>query len=350
MLALFLLLALGEPRTLETRRADWSELEAKVFPEAWILPESLWLPKDAARALPLALAKLLDERFDAPAAKPWMASFGDVVAEHRRRGGTRAALDALLKELSAERPATHAKLGKLLGKLLRADVLLDPKWDPSEGRADDGVFFGELLERNAASTPPWKEHGGATTLHQAAVFVRADLESFVRALHDYESLLHDPGTSYEKLAPKPESIVRGADEAHGPFAALRLSIRSDLPFPFSHYDCDLGVLHRLDAAKHLVTYVFSPSRDFYWLAGEDLHLPVRTSGGEWQGTLVVRISGFDLRGVPDGDDDRKSGTRGALGNLKRRAEADFVRAGGKPRTQDGALPEFRVLAPAGKKD
>lgn len=344
-----LLLALGNPRTLEPRRAAWSEVDPGVFSSAWMLPENLWKPADESRALPLALPELLAARFDAPADQPWMASVGDMIAEHRRRGGTRAALGPLLKELLTARPATHARVGKLLRKLLVADALLDPKWDPSDEKAEDGVWFGESLERNPANGPPWNANEGASTLHQAATFVRADLDSFVRALHDYAAALSDPGTSYETLEPEAGSILAGEDDAHGPFAALKIAIRADLPFPYSHYDLDLRVLHKLDGAKHLVTYVFSTSHDFYWLAGEDWHFPVKTSAGEWLGTLVVRLSGFDLRGVPDGEDNRKTATRGALGNLRRRAEADFARSGGVPRNVDGAVPQLHVLAAPAQK-
>ncbi len=240
-------------------------------------------------------------------------------------------------------------MAAFLKQVLVADALRDPKWDPDDDRDDDGIWFGPLLERRTLADAPWNAHKGATTLHQAATLVHADLDSWLAALHDYAATLRDKGTSYERLEPRAETLLAGEDEEHGPFAALRLTIRSGLPFPFSHYDCDLGVLHRLDREKHLVTYVYSPSRDFYWLAGEDVQLPVRTAAGEWVGTLIVRLSGFDLRGVPDGDDDRKAGTRAALGNLRRRAEADFARSGSVPRTIDGALPKLRVLAPAPKR-
>ncbi|MBK7643565.1 MAG: hypothetical protein IPJ19_11065 [Planctomycetes bacterium] len=344
MLAL-LLLCLGSPRVLEPTRADWSALDPKVFPSAWMLPEALWKPAEREKALPLGLADLLEERFDAPQRQPWMASLGDLIAEHRRRGGTPRALEEELNELRAARPATHARVAKLLRKLLVADALLDPRWDPDKERADDGVYFGPILERRVSTDPPWNADHGAQTLHQAATFMRADLDSILGTLHDYAAGIGDLGTNYERLEPLPETILFGEDETHGPFAALRLSIRSDLPFPFTHYDCDLRVLHRLDSRKRLVTYVFSPSRDFYWLAGEDVCLPVRSSDGKWQGTLLVRLSGFDLRGVPDSDDERKSGTRAALGNLHRRAQEDFARSGGVARTIEGAIPCFRVLAP-----
>ena len=131
-------------------------------------------------------------------------------------------------------------------------------------------------------------------------------------------------------------------------AGLRIdtwcTFRSDLPFPFGHYDCDLGILDTLDAKGRMTTYVFTPSNDFYWFAGQDWHHPLRSSDGAFQGLLLVRIAGFDMKSVPDGDSDRISGTRVALGNLKRRSEAAFRAYGGPPRTLSGAVPSFDVLA------
>jgi hypothetical protein len=65
--------------------------------------------------------------------------------------------------------------------------------------------------------------------------------------------------------------------------------------------------------------------------------------------MVVRLSGFDLTGVPDGDDNRKAGTRGSLGSVRKRAEAQFASSGGVPRTIEGALPPFVATVPAPRK-
>lgn len=342
--ALFaIILGTGAHET-SVRHAEWSELERRIFPASWTLPEAAWKPADRSLDLGARLQGLCAARFEAPPDAPWQASLGDFVLEHRRRGGSRRDLFGMLAEWRRARPADHSRVHATLVELLAADALLDPKWDPSGEREDDGVLFGALLSKNAVGTSPWKEQEGSQRFHQAAVLVHADLDALFGALHDYASAIRDRGTSYERLFPRVDTIVRGDDGEHGPFAAMRLDIRSDLPFPFTHYDCDLGILHRLDPERHVRTYVFSPGRDFYWLAGQDLHLPVRTAGGEWVGTLIVRISGFDLRGVPDDDDDRKSGTRAALGNLKRRAEARFALGGGLPRTIDGAIPPFSVIA------
>ncbi len=329
---------------MEPRRVEWTDVDARVFPAKWILPPELWRPSDPASNLPELWRERVEARFDAPEDARWMASVGDIALEHRRRGGTRAALDGMLAQLKSLRPKTHELVAGVLSEVLVSDALRGKKWEPEDDLRDDGVFFGPFLERNKTNVQPWADQKGTTHFHQAITFVHADLDAIVEALHDYAATIEDPGTSYEKLAPRADSIVFGDDEGRGPFAALRLSIRSDLPFPFSHYDLDLGILHRLDERKHLQTFVFSPSNDFYWLAGQDFHYPVRASTGEWVGTLIVRLSGFDLRGVPDDDDARKSGTRGALGNIRRRAEAAFAASGGKERTVDGSIQKLRVTA------
>ena len=123
---------------------------------------------------------------------------------------------------------------------------------------------------------------------------------------------------------------------------MRLGFRCNLPFPFSGYTCDLRVLNRLDGDGHLVTDIYSKSKDFHWMAGRDVFIPVRTSDGRWVATLAVRLFGFDLDGVPDRDGHRRAALRGSLGNLKRDAEASFAARNEPPRTVEGALPPFVV--------
>lgn len=332
-------------KVLPCAEVDRSHLHSRVFSSSWQLPPEVWRPSDPAHDLASHLAALVAERRPAPTEQPWVQSLGDLVLEHRRRGGTSAALAAVRQDWKALDPSGESLMGDVLAQLLDATAISDRRWDPADDLQNDGILMGRLIERRSTASAPWNDLGGSRHFHQAAVLVRADLDAILQSLHDYPSALKDRGTSYEKLAPRPESIVFGSDEQNGPFAALRLAIRSDLPFPFTHYDCDLGILHGLDLEGNLLTYVFGSSRDFYWLAGRDVHIPVRSASGEWVATLIARISGFDLRGVPDDDDDRKSGTRAALGNLKRRAEAAFAAAGGEPRTVAGAIPPLVVVAP-----
>lgn len=333
--------------TLESKSASWSELQA-VFPQEWMLPETLWAPADRAereRTLPFALAALAEARFEIPAEAPvWTRSLGDIVQEARRRGATKDRLDPLLAELQSANPSAHAACAQLAREVLLDGGLHTKKWNGAKDQSDDGLFFGAVLKLGKPQTKPWSSYKHLDTVHQAAALVNADLEAIKVALNDYPSMLNDPGTSYERIGPTAGTFVVGRDDERGPFTALRIAFRSDLPFPFTHYDCDLGILDMLDARGRLTTYVFTPSSDFYWFAGQDWHHPILASDGVFQGILLVRIAGFDLKSVPDGDSDRMGGTRVALGNLKRRAEAAFKSYGGPPRTLSGAVPSFDVLS------
>ncbi len=337
----------ASPLKLEPREATWGELQA-VFPEAWMLPEALWTPTDpAARdaTLPFALERLVAARFESDANEPaWTRTLGDIVQEARKRGAGKEKLDALLAELESVNPAAHAQCAKLVREVLLDGGLKSPQWNGEKDKHDDGLYFGSVLKLNKPQSAPWTGYKNLETVHQAAALVFADLEAIKTALNDYPSMLNDPGTSYERIGPTAGTFVVGRDEQRGPFAGLRIAFRSDLPFPFGHYDCDLGILDALDAKGRMTTYVFTPSKDFYWFAGQDWHHPLRSSDGAFQGILLVRIAGFDLKSVPDGDSDRIAGTRVALGNLKRRSEAAFAAYGGAPRTLSGAVPSFDVLA------
>lgn len=338
------------PRTtLEPNNASWSELQA-VFPQEWMLPVDLWAPADEAQrqqTLPFAFAKLAEARFDAATDAPaWTRSLGDIVQEARKRGAGKDTLDPLLAELKSANPLAHAACAQLAREVLLDGGLKSKKWSGSKDLGDDGLFFGPVLKLNKAQSKPWSDYKNLDTVHQAAALVYADLDALKGALNDYPSMSKDPGTSYERIGPTAGTFVVGRDEARGPFAALRIAFRSDLPFPFGHYDCDLGILDLLDARGRMTTYVFTPSKDFYWFAGQDWHYPIRSKDGAFQGLLLVRIAGFDLKSIPDGDSDRIAGTRVALGNLKRRAEAAFAAYGGPPRTLNGAVPSFEVVARA----
>lgn len=336
---------------LEPKTAEWAEVEKSVFAQAWRLPEAIWRAPDGsndARLLPIALKTLVERDFRAalPAAErdvEWCGNFGDIAAELRRRGGKRAALKAMLDELRASRPALMREIEPTLVQLFQSEGLASSKWKPGSERDDDGMLFDKPIEMRAASTAPWKSHKGSRKLQQAAAFLFADLEALKAAENDFPAIFEERGARYDFIGPVAGSLLVGEDGEHGPFAAHRVRFRYDLPFPFSHFDCTLSVATELDREKHVTTFIYSDSKDCLWLAGRDFLLPVRTSSGEWCGTLIVRLYGFDLEGVPDGDDDRAASLRGSLGNLKRRAEASFRDYGGPPRTVDGAIPKFAVL-------
>ncbi|MCB9897662.1 MAG: hypothetical protein H6825_06645 [Planctomycetes bacterium] len=299
------------------------------FPAAHRLPR----PDDTLLA---RLERALASRFDAPArgAEPedgaraatgteagesaWTRSFGDLVQAFGavRRDARRT--DALLARLRAERPRAYDAVGELLAPLVRTAGLYRADWDPETEAADDGFLAGDAyaLDRRRA---PWRELSGDGDVQQVALLVWADEAALKQAESDYTTYKARPHTTLEEIGVVRDSWVTGRD-ARGPWNLYVLRSRSDLPWPFSDYTADVATLLERDAEGRLVTHVWSSSDDFLWLAGRDTYVPVTNADGALVATLVVRELGFDLDGVPDGDSDRRTAMRTALGCLKRDAE------------------------------
>lgn len=345
MLAWLLLLAQGV--AVEPRTATWDEARA-VFDPAWILPSGLALaPGEDGLAfeLEVELARVA-ALVVAPSATDPAAPrcLGDVVAA--ARGLDPRDLEALLARTARAQPELWRALAPCAKELLRAEKLVDPqkKWNPEKDVGNDGLLLARPLTLAGVVSAPWNELGGTRLVQQGAALVLADLETIKAAENDYTSYPGRAGTSYESIAVVAGSYLRGSDPEAGPFAALRVRFESDLPFPFGSYECELSILNRLRADGRLACDIASTSEDFYWMAGRDLYVPVYASDGTWQAELVVRLFGFDLRGVPDDDDARRTGLRSSLGSLKRDAEARFRACAGAPRSTTGSVPEFRVLS------
>jgi hypothetical protein len=336
--------------------APWADVKGAVFSEAWMLPAELWRAPDGSRdewLLPLSMKRLAERDFDRDMPRgdrpiAWCKNLGDFALEWRKRGGDKSALDAMLIEMRSVRPTLHAECGRILFQLFQSDALRRKKWDPGDDLDDDGLYLGTPIERRETQLDPWKTHSGSNKFQQAAALVFADVDALLGAENDFFSVAKERGNRYDWIGPVAGSYRVGDDAPDGPFAALRVKFRIDLPFPFTHFDCDLGVLNTLDRERDVVSYSYSASPDLLWMAGEDFFYPVKSSSGEWCGTLAVRLFGLDVRGVPDGDGDRASTLRGAFGNLKRRAEDMFHESGATPRTTTGAVPKFRLLGPVQK--
>jgi hypothetical protein len=340
------LLLASEVVRIEPRTASWEELAREVFEPAWILPEDLPLArgeKGLALVLEAELPRLLALVAEPSASDPGAPrSFGDLVATGR--GLERAALAALLARFERAQPELAGTLAPLARELLLDAGLRGKGWDPERDRDDDGILLARPLTLAGAESAPWRDLGGSRLVQQGAALVRADVAAIKAVENDFPRYPGRPGTSYESIVPVLGSYLRGLDATGRAFAALRVRFESDLPFPFSGYECDLRILNRVRADGRLACDIASPSRDFYWMAGRDLFLPVRASDGSWQGELVVRLFGFDLRGVPDGDDARRAGLRGSLGSLKREAEELFRARSTNGVPSGDAVPDFEVIA------
>ncbi len=331
---------------IEPRQASWDELSREVFDPAWILPSGLPLAEDEsglAWELETDLARRVAFAVPPSALDPQAPRcFGDLVAQ--ARGLDRKGIDALFARVQRAQPELWGELAPFAPELLFADALFRDGWNPDRDSQRDGIFLARPLTLARQRSAPWNTVGGSRLVQQGAALVRADVATIKAVENDFTRYSGRPGTSYERIEAVPGSYLRGLDPRGSPFAALRVRFKSDLPFPFSSYRCDLRILNRVRGDGRIVCDIASPSRDFYWMAGRDLFVPVAASDDTWQGELVVRLFGFDLRGVPDGDDVRRAGLRSSLGSLKREAEALFRERAVTPVITDGKIPEFMVVS------
>lgn len=342
--SLALLAQAAAPDLVAPRAPNADETKRGVFDSAWVLPATLPFADERSSApavdLETHVKELLARRWDAPDGSP--RCLGDVARAWRRAGETSASRERVLADLRSTNAEVARELEPLLRELLQDDVLRSPKWDPERDDARDGIAFARALTLGKRTDAPWAKLDGSKLVQQACVLVFADLAAIKNAENDYRNYPRRAGSSYESIHPARDSYVRGVDDQGRAFAALLLQFRCDLPFPFSDYRCDLSIWNRIGEDGVTRCDIVSKSRDFLWLAGSDLYLPVLASDGELVGTCIVRRFGFDLRGVPDGDDARKTGLRSSLGNLKLESEALQRKRADALRASDGQLPEFEV--------
>ena len=336
MLLLSVVLAGASLEGNATRTVTWSELTATFDPNK-ALPETLRLSGEG----PYPAVDLLREWRELTA---YVAPATTTAAEVRCFGDLAAAWakctkdeqrTALFERTRSTQPQLWARLEPWAREMLDDKALRKASWTPDDDRADDGCAFGMPLL--------WDD---ARLVQQAVVFVRADLEALKAAENDYPAYRQRPGSTYEYIYPVSGSLVSGVDPNDQPFVALKAAFRADLPWPFSHYTCDLRVLNRVDSSGGLVCDVRAwndgPKDDFVWLSGRDHYFEVSDQTGAWQGTLVVRWFGFDLRGVPDTDSARRAGLRAGLLCLKREAEALQRARAEAPRRYSGGIPPLAV--------
>lgn len=326
---------------LEARNIKSSELSPKHFDVQWRLPAKR---KEKGRDLLSEMERLAALRFEAKdAAGRRYRSLGDLIGAARLESNRSKWLAGVLKSA----PKLESDWGAALRELLLDGTLRKADWDPEDNSAKDGLLLAPSwkLEEEGA---PWNGLEVNPRAQQGAVVIRADLAKIKQAENDYRTYPDIPGASYEEIYPLGNSYVKCEDESGRCFSSLRLYFRSELPLWYPDYSCDLRLLNWVDQGGRLNCDIYSTSEDFHWLAGRDVYLPLeRTTAGEAQseraGYLVVRQYGFDLDGVPDGEDNVQSALRQSLGSLKRNAEALAGREG-SARADSGParVPEFEV--------
>lgn len=343
----------GVPSGYEPQPCDAARLR-EAFPDSWKLPRAdrrgVALPsaRFEEAAIRLAAEPLAP---GADGGAPLM--LGDLlarIAEIAREPDLKQArrrVEALLADARARVPAA---LWPRVEQLLDVRDFLSPKWDPDDGDEHDGFLMGEHWD---LPEDCWPRHEGDRTVVQCAVLVAADLACIKLAEHDFPNYLRYPESNYERVAGVAHSYFYEPIPDREPAAglacarrmALSMDMESDLPFPFSGYALRLRVLTDLDEEGRPITWVYSDSDDFHWMAGYDRYVPVRGASGALVGTLILRQTGLDLDGVPDRASQREGGMRSVLGGVRRRAEALWrERAAGGPFPGTGAVPVAPMAA------
>ena len=325
---------------LEARTVSREAFERDHYDPSKALP---WPERGHADCLASRMRALIDRRWEGDDVPKFARSFGDMLAALHRLRDKPKAQRVVLGRIERELGDDWAEVGDALTRLGIDHGVFADDWKPGGYEVGDGMLMGSSLQLGQAPMPAWREVGGSQAVHQAATVVFADLRALEAAEHDYVRCYDYVDNSYEFIYPVEGSLVRNAADADAPFVGLDLKMRSDLPFPFSHYDCTLSIGKTLDADGHLDSGNYADSEDFYWIASRYVDLPVRDADGAFVAMVVVRLFGMDLDGVPDGDSDRRSGMRSLLGNIKRVAEE--LHAARDPDDEpvvEGAIPSVPV--------
>lgn len=302
----------------------------------WLLPPEVI---DAKGSLVSEVRRVVDAKFEPVEGDGRFAkvrSVGDLIGMLAPLARESAALDAAFRDLERERPEVSKVVGSILPDLLRSGAIERKDYDPNEELRDDGFHLGKDLPLGDDLSEPWKSLDDEDVLQQGAILIRADFATIKAVERDYPKYLERAGQNYEEIRAVEGSYRKGTAPEVGAFGTHRMYFRSDLPFPFSNYECDLVVVDRLDTTGSPRCDVYSTSSDFHWLAGVDTYLPIRDSSGAFQGWLIVRQFGFDLDDTPDGDSDRESALRSSLTNLKR--DAERMRGSAELQQKDDVLP------------
>lgn len=307
------------------RKVSWASFNESTFDTSWALPESS--PWSESADLIQVMKRFASLRVEGRSEDP--VALGDIILAVRG-SDRRATFDSQLRRLRTgfsevfeEVDSRLPGFDRILGEWICDGAWQSQSWDPDTDSGEDGILLWDSVALSSIGAAPWNGVVGSNTLQQAAILIFADLATIKEAEANYEAYPSRTGATYEAIYPRRGSYVVGVRPDETPFAGLNIYFRAKLPIPLMTYSCDLRIYDHLDREGNLVTNIHSSSPDFHWMAGRDVFLPVTKGTGEWVATLVVRQFGFDMAGLPDGDEDRQAAVRSTLGNLRREAEALF---------------------------
>jgi hypothetical protein len=354
VLVAFVFVAAASPQQL-----CWDDFVAKTFDPALCLPEPtaseltvdgervLYLPKEMRAWVVRDFA--LSAPGEAKAEhQPWL--LGDIVRALRPYKDNPQLFAEELAALQQQLPGLDARSAAWVSELVRDTILREGDWDPSEDEPDDGLLFTvawELDTKVQGRHHFWRQRRGSNKVYQMAVLYFADSAAICDTALDFEQYKQHVDNRYDEIGIVANSLRQGTDSAGRSFAYYKLFYTWDLPFPFSSYDCHADVLIHFDAYNNLLTDMSARGGDLYWGSAQGLFLPVLDRNGERVCAMMVQQFGFDLDGVPDGEDDRLQAYRSQVGSKKIFAEARFEKRmqNHKPARamMPGRLPDLSIL-------
>ena len=251
--------------------------------------------------------------------KPWMESVGNMLAEFQKTRGNAEAQERLLTQIQKEAPDIWEQVRTFLPEWVRNDYLYSSTWTPQKTgkpskQANDGI-----LQR-----PPFLLPGSAPDsgkdrkVYQASAPIYASLKEILAAESDFINYHEQAGANYLDVFPLPESAFVGTKPDGDPFLLYDVSYHQK-PLPLWNLRFTLRqYLHREDGRWQM---------ENHFLAGDMNHLrlrifydPIRTEDGSIIGYVKTEWLDVDIKGLPEGDEDREAGVRGDVGNIKKAAE------------------------------
>lgn len=309
-----------DPKAVQPRIVSEAELRGRGFAKEWEFPRF----KADGKPYP---GKLFEDSCFRLARKPLVAAQG---------GQPELWLGDLLKDLHQAnwtKAASKEALGKIKGKVSKADYevledlltaydLYGKKWNPRKGGQEHGMYFGDEWEFKKSE---WKHAKADREVEQIAQLIVSDLHAIKQTEADYQAYWDHVKHDWERIEVLPSQFMVVADENEKQLmASTTVDFEFDLPFPFSTAEFRMFTLSCMLDDGSPILYLFATGDDLHWLAGYDVYEPVRDRDGNWVGTMMVRVFGLDIDGVPDGRGDRHDNLRGQFGNLRRGAEKLFA--------------------------
>ena len=290
--------------------------------------------------LPRVFEKIYNKRFTDPkydfknSGDPkdkWVLSFGDMMLHFKSLRGKAKETEDSLKKIETKYPAIWMEVKHILPQLVRNDFLYSENWTPwedesSKGRENDGILFIPYwkIKENKNRSLHWNKDLDQFKVYQGGVFMYSSLQKIKAVERHYQDYPKHIGMGYLEVFPLENSYMKGVDPRGNEFNGLEVYFRQDLPFPYESSKFTMKYFDFYNEDGYYISDYYSLDRnDLNWMAGRDTFFNVRTLSGNFVGWLIATELGYDIKNLPERDQDRVVSIKGAWGNIKLISEGYF---------------------------